>query len=130
MSFDYDRLRELADEHTPGPWEVEQFEEQYAGCPPNTKFYLGSDDMQGIAVCEVSDRYYEQAKNNFEFMALAPDMARELLRLRDEIERTRDRIADELERTPAELRAARITLYTEREHFHDFCNHLLEGDTE
>lgn len=85
MSFDYDRLRELTDEHTPGQWEVEQFEEQYAGCPPNTKFYLDSDDMQGIAVCEASDRYYEQAKTNFEFMALAPDMARELLRQRREL---------------------------------------------
>lgn len=57
-------------------------------------------------------------------------IARELLRLRDEIAATRDRVADELERTSVELRAARITLYAEREHFHDFCNHLLNGDTE
>lgn len=57
-------------------------------------------------------------------------IARELLRLRDEIAATRDRVADELERTPVELRSARITLYTEREHFHDFCNDLLEEGNE
>lgn len=57
-----------------------------------------------------------------------PDAARELLALRSEIMATRDRVADELERTPVELRAARITLYAEREHFLEFCDRLLEGD--
>lgn len=65
-----------------------------------------------------------------ELIALAPDMARELLALRDEIERTRDRVAGELERIGPELQAARITLYAEREHVLDFCNRLLEGDNE
>lgn len=57
-------------------------------------------------------------------------IARELLRLRDEIAATRDRITDEMKRTPAELQAARITLYAEREHTLAFCDHLLEGDEE
>lgn len=83
MSFDYDRLRELLNEAPPGPWEVDEFEEQYADCPPVTKFYLGSDDMQNIAVAEATERYYDQAGRNFALLALVPDMARELLRLRD-----------------------------------------------
>lgn len=69
-----------------------------------------------------------EAKWELEYRSF--DIAFELIRLRDEIKRTRDRVADELERIPVELRSARITLYTERTHFHDFCNHLLEGDTE
>ena len=92
MSFDYDRLKELADNAPPGPWEVEEFEEHYANCPPNTKFYLSSDDTQGIAACEVSDRYYDQAKNNFELMALTPDTARELLHLRDVVKEQIDHL--------------------------------------
>ena len=56
------------------------------------------------------------------------ETARELLRLRDEIAATRDRVADELEHIPEELHCARITLYTERTHFRDFCNDLLEED--
>lgn len=58
------------------------------------------------------------------------ETARELLRLRGEIQATRDRVADELEHIPEELHCARITLYTERDHFLAFCNHLLEEDNE
>lgn len=124
MTIDYDRLRELRDEATPGPWEVEQFEEQYAGCPPNTKFYLGSDDTQGIAVCEVSDRYYDQAKNNFEFIALAPDMARELLALRDGIKQAADELGASAEYAP---NVPRQEAYLEAE---QRLTDLLNGDTE
>lgn len=60
----------------------------------------------------------------------AEDLARELLALRDEIERTRDRIKDELERTPVELQSARITLHTERVHMLALCTHLLGGEFE
>lgn len=130
MSIDYDRLRELADKTSPGPWEVEEFEEQYVGCPGVTKFHLGSEDMQNIAVGEATDRHYDQAENNFALITLAPDMARELLRLRDVITENRDRAVSELDRIGPELQAARITLYAEREHFIDFCNHLLGGDQE
>lgn len=59
-----------------------------------------------------------------------PDLARELLALRDEIERTRDRIIQEIERTPVELQAAKITLHTERVHMLGLCAHLLKGDYE
>lgn len=90
MSIDYDRLRELAEKASHGPWEVEEFEEQYTGCPGVTKFYLGSEDMQNIAVGEATDRHYAQAENNFALITLAPDMARELLALRDGIEVIRD----------------------------------------
>ena len=129
MSFDYDRLRELADEHTPGPWTVEAEETSTCG-----------DLIEGLAAWIEADNELvfgrgmeieeDEELTNLALAALAPVMARELLRLRDEIQATRDRVADELERTPTELRAARITLYAEREHFHDFCNHLLEGDIE
>lgn len=40
----------------------------------------------------------------------AEEITRELLALRDEIERTRDRITDEIERTPVELQSARINI--------------------
>lgn len=123
MSFDYDRLRELADEHTPGPWEQA------------TRGKIGNRELRTIVALVGGDESGEQIGDSTleadrELIALAPELARELLRLRDEIQATRDRVADELERTPTELRAARITLYAEREHFHDFCNHLLEGDIE
>lgn len=90
MSIDYDRLKALLDETPPGPWEVEEFDEQYAGCPPCTEFYLGSDGFQNIATAETTERYYDQARVNFELIALAPDIARELLRLRRELTDLRD----------------------------------------
>ncbi len=60
----------------------------------------------------------------------AEEIARELLALRDEIERTRDRITVEIERTPVELQAAKITLHTERVHMLALCTHLLGSDFE
>lgn len=90
MKIDYDRLKELADKAGPGPWEVEEIAEQYVGYPAVTKFYLGSEDMQNIAVGEATDRHYDQAGNNFALITLAPDMAHELLRLREGIEVIRD----------------------------------------
>lgn len=123
MSIDYDRLRELANEHTPGPWEQA------------TRGQIGNRELRTIVALVGGDESGEQIGDcnleaDRELIALAPDMARELLALRNKIERTRDRIAGELERIGPELRATRVTLYTEREHLLNFCNHLLDGDTE
>jgi len=135
MSFDYDRLRELADECTTGQWQSHIYEPDPYCYPGATRFLIAADwdrveIAEGQAGPSTKSTEYARKANDFELMALAPDLARELLALRDEIERTRDRVADELERTPAELKAARITLYTEREHFHAFCNDLLEEGNE
>ena len=46
--------------------------------------------MQNIAVAEATNWYYGQADSNFRLMALAPVMARELLRLRRELTDLRD----------------------------------------
>lgn len=127
MTIDYDRLRELVDETPPGPWEVEEFEEQYAGCPPVTKFYLGSDDMQNIAVAEATERYYDQTRANFDLIALAPDMARELLRLHGGIEVIRDYCAGNARSARA---AGMHTLANEMYATVKALAELLEGDTE
>lgn len=123
MSIDYDRLRELAHEHTPGPWEVEEFEEQYAGCPPTTKFYLGSDDFQNIATAETTERHYDQTRANFALIALAPDMARELLRLRDELGDLRDTMHAYADRTNGE------SFLVAADYAHRITQ-VLQGDTE
>ena len=89
MSIDYDRLRALLDETALGPWEVEQIDAQYADCPTSTMFYLDGADME-IAVREAVDRNYGRVESSFALMALAPVMARELLRLRRELTDLRD----------------------------------------
>ena len=84
MSFDYDRLRELADEHTPGPW-VRHPDQPRALCNLDTKFLVHHE--------MVKNRGMEPSAEdvaNTELIALAPDMARELLRLRDEVEKLRE----------------------------------------
>lgn len=78
MSIDYDRLRELADEHTPGPWLCERDGDEY-------EFVIGTEDF-GI-ITEADNEVDGQ------LIALAPDMARELLRLRRELTDLRDEYA-------------------------------------
>lgn len=123
-SIDYDRLRELLDEISPGPWEVETFEEHPADCPEVTKLHLNSGDMQNIAVAEATNWYYGQADSNFTLMALAPDMARELLRLRDGVKQVADDLGEKAEYAP---NIPRQSAYTEAE---SAINELLNGDTE
>lgn len=79
-----EKARALREDATPGPWEVEEFEEQYAGCPPTTKFYLGSDNFQNIATAETTERYYDQTRANFALIAAAPGLAELVAGLRYE----------------------------------------------
>lgn len=125
MTIDYDRLRALADKASPGPWTVDIDEGWGTVIVANESGHELSWGDQVRFEMEAG-----QSKVDPHLVALAPELARELLRLRDEIKRTRDRVADELEHIPEELHCARITLYTERDHFLAFCNDLLNGDTE
>ena len=127
MSINYDRLRELLDKAPPGPWEVKAEETSACGDLIEGLAAWIEADNERVFGCGMEIEEDEEL-TNLALAALAPDLARELLRLRDEIERTRDRVAGELERVGPELRAARVTLYAEREHVLDFCNRLLEGD--
>ena len=115
MTIDYDRLRALGECASPGPWRTDEHP------------YMDGQSVYDAEGLEIAQHL---SGNNAELVALAPDMARELLRLRDEITKTRDRIKDEIERTPAELQAAKITLHTERVHMLGLCAHLLSGDYE
>lgn len=83
MSIDYDRLRELAGEHTPGPWEQAP------------RGQIGNRELRTIVALVGGDESGEQIGDcnleaDRELIALAPDMARELLRLRRELTDLRD----------------------------------------
>ena len=126
MSIDYDQLRELLDEASPEPWEVEQIDAQYSDCPSSTMFYLDGADME-IAVRQAIDRDYGRVESSFALMALAPDMARELLRLRRELIDLRG-----LMQTHAQY-LAQDGLRTAAEYAYDHAlrlTRILEGDTE
>lgn len=77
MSIDYDRLREKLDAAAPGPWWFRDF----SGAE-HPSWDVATED--GSWVVEDSD------PNNGPLIALAPDLARELLRLRRELTDLRD----------------------------------------
>ena len=77
MSIDYDRLRELREEATPGPWERHP-EQPRALCNLETKFLVHHEMVKSRGM----EPSAEDVANT-ELIALAPDMARELLRLHD-----------------------------------------------
>ena len=120
MSIDYDRLRELADEHTPGPWEQ------------TTRGQIGNRELRAIVSLVGGDESGEQIGDcnleaDRELIALAPDMARELLRLRRELTDLRDRMnanADELN-SRGYLYAADYAHH----HAHRLAR-IIQGDTE
>lgn len=85
MSFDYDRLKELADNAPPGPWTVK---EDWGEVIVANE--CGHEMSWGDQV-----RFKMEAGNkNFDphLVALAPDMARELLHLRDGIKEQIDHL--------------------------------------
>lgn len=77
MTIDYDRLRELVDEHTPGPWERHP-DQPRALCNLNTNFLVHHEMVKSRGM----EPSAEDVANT-ELIALAPGMARELLRLHD-----------------------------------------------
>ena len=129
MTIDYDRLKELADKARPGPWKIQAEETSTCGDLIEGLAAWVEADNERVFGCGMEIEEDEEL-TNLALAALAPDMARELLALRDEITKTRDRVKTEIERTPAELQAAKITLHTERVHMLGLCAHLLSGDYE
>lgn len=133
MSVDYDRLRELRAEATPGPWEFheEQEWEHVAGpeYPPmltRVEHTVKGNDGEPL-FGNFNDTVLEEHPGNLRLAALAPDMARELLRLRDGVEQQITHLE------------ALLTVAESRGH-HGFAGpiqarvaelkHLLNGDTE
>lgn len=82
MSIDYDRLRELADTARPGPWEVKAEETSTCG-----------DLIEGLAAWIEADNELvfgrgmeieeDEELTNLALAALAPDLAAEVIRLRE-----------------------------------------------
>ena len=88
MTIDYGRLRELADKASPGPWKIQAEETSDCG-----------DLIQGLAAWIEADNDFvfgrgmeieeDEELTNLALAALAPDMARELLRLHRELRELR-----------------------------------------
>lgn len=118
MEIDYDRLHTLVGERSPGPWQaVGQYDD--GSSRPDTSRLMRSGDGEYLGIMHGPDA---------ELAALAPELARELLWIRKELRETLSNVEDQLTRIEPELKAARITVYAEREHFRDLCQHLLKGE--
>lgn len=133
MSIDYDRLRELLDKSTPSPWKFheEQEWEHVAGpeYPPMLTYVEhtveGNDGEQLFG--QFNSTVLEERPGNLRLAALAPDMARELLRLQNGIERVLAQMNDNAT-TLRRLEQHNIAFHTEQ--YARMLTDLLNGDTE
>lgn len=131
MSIDYDRLRELRDECTTGQWQSHDYEPDPYCYPGATRFVIAADwdkveIAEGHAGPSTKSSEYARKASDFALMALAPDMARELIRLRDELTDLRD-----LMHTHAGF-LHRDGQRTAADYAHNHAHHLtriLQGDT-
>lgn len=113
MSIDYNRLREIVEKHSPAPWAA--IDKNDDGKPrPATSRLMRDTDGEYLGIMHHPDA---------ELAALAPDMARELLALRDGVKQVADELGEKADYAPNIPRQA---AYTEAE---QRLNHLLEGDT-
>lgn len=101
-----DELRKLLTEAAPGPWEVEELEQQWADCPPSVGFWVSGEDSRYIASEEVLSEDYDQTERDFTLIALAPQLAEEVIRLREEIDRLKWYCRDSEQVADAETRLA------------------------
>lgn len=120
MIIDYDRLKELADKAGPGPWTVkEDWDEVIVA---NESGHAMSWGEQVRFKMEGGDKNVEP-----HLIALAPDMARELLRLRDGIKVIRDYCSGVARSArSAGIHTVANEMYAEAKALTD----LLEGETE
>ena len=132
MSIDYDRLRKLVDECTTGQWQSHDYEPDPYCYPGATRFLIAADwdrveIAEGHAGPSTTSPEYARKASDFALMALAPDMARELLRLHGGIEVIRDYCAGNARSARA---AGMHTLANEMYATVKALAELLEGDTE
>ena len=123
MTIDYDRLRELADEHTPGPWEQA------------TRGQIGNRELRMIVALVGGDESGEQIGDSNleadrELIALAPDMARELLRLRDGVQDIRGTCHLAYKFTTQGDTPEHKAVGENLKEVVNLLDHLLDGDTE
>ena len=131
MSIDYDRLRELRDECTTGQWQSHDYEPDPYCYPGATRFVIAADwdkveIAEGHAGPSTKSSEYARKASDFALMALAPDMARELIRLRDELTDLRDTMHAHAELLRGESRP--VAADYAHNHAHRLTD-LLNGDT-
>lgn len=130
MSIDYDRLRELLDKAAPGPWEFHEDQEWEHVAGPEYPPMLtrvehtveGSDGEQLFG--QFNSTVLEERPGSLRLAALAPELARELLRLRDGVKQVADDLGENAEYAP---NIPRQEAYLEAE---QRLTDLLNGDTE
>lgn len=133
MSIDYDRLRELLDKAAPGPWEFHEDQEWEHVAGPEYPPMLtrvehtveGSDGEQLFG--QFNSTVLEECPGNLRLAALAPDMARELLRLRNGIERVLAQMNDHAT-TLRRLERQNVAFHMEQ--YAHLLADELNGDTE
>lgn len=119
MTIDYDRLRELLETHSPAPWAaIDKYDD---GKPrPDTSRLMRGADGEYLGIMHQPDA---------ELAAVAPELARELLRLRDGVEQLREMCLLERDAAfqAAPMRAGEVQAF-------NLCaeqlTDLLNGDTE
>lgn len=120
MSIDYDRLQKILERATPGPWTVE--DDGYDIIVGDEEGHsLGWGDQVRFKF-EAGDQTHDPA-----LVALAPDLARELLRLRRELTDLRDLMSKHAsyQRADGYGTAANWT----RDHANRLAR-IMQGDTE
>lgn len=132
MSIDYDRLEDLLNERTTGQWQSHDYEPDPYCYPGATRFVIAADwdrveIAEGHAGPSTTSPEYARKASDFALMALAPDMARELLRLRDRIERV---LAQMNDHAATLRRLERHNVAFHMEMYARLLTDLLNGDTE
>ena len=80
-------LREMLEEATPGPWEFDFANLRWDERPASTLFWVSGDGPLDIAQRDAQSENRDQTEQNFTLIALAPQLAEEVIRLREEIDR-------------------------------------------
>lgn len=91
MIVDYDLLKDLLDKCTTGRWQSHEYEPDPYLYPGAVRFVVAADwdrveVAEGHAGPSTKASEYDRKASDFELMALAPDMTRELIRLHDGVE--------------------------------------------
>lgn len=85
-------LREMLEGATPGPWEFDFANLRWDERPASTVFWVSGDGPLDIAQRDAQSENRDQTEQNFTLIALAPQLAEEVIRLREEIDRLKSHL--------------------------------------
>lgn len=111
------KLQQLLDNAAPSPWKSEREEDSLGIGQFVAHFHISNDHQKYIAAIAATDDNDKEVENTYTLAALAPQLAEEVIQLRDELDQIKQYCHDNMQFS--DRKAQQHHRYSHKRHWHD-----------